>query len=595
MKKLVVILFLVLTQVMPLRAELVSPQTAARCAGSKLGVEDMPLPDNADAYRAAGRGTQAQYPEYYVCNYPDGGWAIIAADDRVTPVLAYSDSGSFDDTDLPENLKWWMDGLAGYVDEVRVSDLKASSQVEAEWQALLRGDNPQSGTSKVIETANWHQDSPFNDLCPVAVDENERAVVGCVATAMTIVMRYYKWPEHGRGIIGGYNSSIYVGLEMYIPAYSIDNHYYDWDNMPLTDSRIDKPSWTKEQKMQAAQLGYDCGVMIETHYSFDGSGSDSYNVVKALSDHLGYKKAVYLSRSNYSVDQWYSIMKQEIDQDRLIIYDGSREVSGHEFVCDGYETQGNMLHINWGWGNVGLNGFYTLDMKLPEEVGFTYSQRQGAIVGITPGTGQEFQPDVSPFELKQDNGYYGIMPESDYIAKGTEISFSVGPMRLYDPNYQTLTLKVCLEDKEGNIKQDFAPYLACIDIDGVYDFILSTNSEVLSVDPELTDVFKLYTMTKDSVWVPMTGNLELLPDQKYVTCGVTRDPLILVEPAQTPGPYSLSLTQGFMPVKKVEWLVNDAICSEGLTAPEPGEAVIKAKVEYLDGTTGTICRTFLVE
>jgi hypothetical protein len=50
-----------------------------------------------------------------------------------------------------------------------------------------------------------------------------------------------------------------------------------------------------------------------------------------------------------------------------------------------------------------------------------------------------------------------------------------------------------------------------------------------------------------------------------------------------------------MPVKTVEWTVNGSICSEGKTAPEPGMAEIKAQVQYLDGTSGSIYRTFLVE
>ena len=595
MKKLVLILFLVLTQVIPLRAELVTPQTAARCAGSLLGVEGMPLPDNTDVYRAAGRGAQASYPEYYVCNYPGGGWAIIAADDRVTPVLAYSDSGEFDDTDMPENLKWWMEGVTGFVDAVRGSDLTASREVKAEWQRLLDGSNPQSNDRKVLETAFWHQDSPFNDLCPVVANENERAIVGCVATAMAIILRYNKWPEHGHGIIGGYTSSIDQGMETYIPAYSLDNHYYDWDNMPLTDSRKAKPAWTEEQKRQVAQLAYDCGVMVNMSYSSVFSGAISTVVLRALNENLGYESAVSIPRSNYSLDQWFSMIKQEIDQDRIVYYVGTDPKNGsHAFVCDGYETQGNMLHFNWGWGDIGANGFYSLDLILPEEYVFRFTDLQGAIIGIAPGSGLDIQPGVPPFLFALLDGSYGIRPTSEYIAKGSEIIFEVGYLQLYDSNHPDIGLKVCFEDKEGNIKQDFGPEFITFPSVAEY-YLLSFDSRVLSVDPEFTDVFKLYIMTEDSVWVPMTGNLDLLPDQEYITCGVTRDPLILVEPAQTPGCYNLSLTQGFMPVKKVEWLVNDAICSEGLTAPEPGEAVIKAKVEYLDGTTGTICRTFLVE
>ena len=44
--------------------------------------------------------------DYFVFNFPgEKGFAIVAGDDRVRPVLGYSDKGSFDPDKLPENLR----------------------------------------------------------------------------------------------------------------------------------------------------------------------------------------------------------------------------------------------------------------------------------------------------------------------------------------------------------------------------------------------------------------------------------------------------------------------------------------------------------
>ena len=76
-------------------ASVVLPEDAARYAGRFMGMNSAPVADNVSMQRSASRGG-AHDPEYYVFNNPDGGWVIIAADDRITPVLAYSESGTLD-------------------------------------------------------------------------------------------------------------------------------------------------------------------------------------------------------------------------------------------------------------------------------------------------------------------------------------------------------------------------------------------------------------------------------------------------------------------------------------------------------------------
>lgn len=67
-------------------------------------------------------GTQAQLTQtgkvsgLYVFNVDNnGGFVIVSNDDRTEPVLGYSDSGSFDPANMPENMRAW---LQGYADEI---------------------------------------------------------------------------------------------------------------------------------------------------------------------------------------------------------------------------------------------------------------------------------------------------------------------------------------------------------------------------------------------------------------------------------------------------------------------------------------------
>ncbi|WP_260985248.1 Spi family protease inhibitor, partial [Bacillus pumilus] len=52
---------------------------------------------------------QADAPALYVFNRPEGGWMIVSADDVAIPLVGYSDSGSIDPADLPDNFKGWLD------------------------------------------------------------------------------------------------------------------------------------------------------------------------------------------------------------------------------------------------------------------------------------------------------------------------------------------------------------------------------------------------------------------------------------------------------------------------------------------------------
>ena len=206
MSKRGIIFTLVLAFTQCVMASVVTPEDAARYAAKFMGMSSAPAPDNVSLQRSASRGG-AQEPEYFVFNNPDGGWVIIAADDRITPILAYSESGRFDsDAEMPDNLSSWMNDVSQTIDAVRNSNAVASAQVSAAWSALRGAGANQEGTKKEIETAKWDQNAPYNNLCPIVTGATKHSAAGCVATAMAIVMRHNRWPETGTGTIGGYTT-----------------------------------------------------------------------------------------------------------------------------------------------------------------------------------------------------------------------------------------------------------------------------------------------------------------------------------------------------------------------------------------------------
>jgi len=595
MRKSVYVCAIVVALAQSASAEYVKPETAAQYARHLLEMKEAPVPENAGALRVAGRDNQASGPEYYVFNNPDGGWVIISADDCVTPVIGYSHEGSFNTSAMPANVSWWMQGVSRTIQDIKESGIETPASVTEAWNSLASFSAVPDSGSKVIETALWHQVDPFNKFCPVVNGENKHAVTGCVATAMAIICRHNRWPLNGRGVIGGYTTQTF---KTYIPPYSIDSHVYDWDNMPLSDGAKKISGWTTEQKDQAAQLMLDCGVMVNMDYTYDeGSGTLSSYVKDAFIDHLSYSDAAtYVRRSSYTLQEWFNILRREIDANRVVFYVGVGDEGGHAFVCDGYDTDGMKLHFNWGSGGKYNGYFYTLP-ELTLSDGSSFPDMQEAIIGLAADTATvelDVKPHIAFFGTR---GIYGIEPITpvDMVA-GSKVSFSFGFMlnnELYDV---TFDVKVCLMDKDGSVKQEGWHESVTIPARDGYMYDFDTEEDILTVTPEFTDYFKLFVKENNGDWMPMPGDRDIFPDKEDVRCGVTPDPVILISDDCSAGQkIKLVLSLGFHPYKSVEWSVNGNAIDGAETELVSGRNVIRADVGYLDGSTGSIFRTVTVE
>lgn len=579
-------LALALTLTVAVRAELVRPDVAARYAQRVLGMTHTPSLQPDGVRRATSRDAQAD-PQYYIFNNPDGGWVIIAADDRVNPVIAYSDEGAFTTVGMPDNLRWWMDGVAESIDAVREEGV--SLPVREEWNNPLAGTSGQQKAE--LQTALWDQESPFNNLCPIVTGENVRSVTGCVATSMAIIMRYNRWPANGKGVIGGYTTKT---ASTYIPPYPIDNHVYNWDDMPRNNSI--GAGWTSDQKNEVAQLMHDCGVAVEMDYSSKASSSSSGKMLRAIQENMSYSdKSALIARSSFTLDEWFAIMKREIDAGRVVYYGGEGDAGGHAFVCDGYDTDGSKLRINWGWSG-SCNGFYTLDLFIPSD-NYGFANNQEAIIGLAPDTANVVLDYVPSLAFIEHEGLYGIEPMTPAdLVQGSQFKFHVGWVMNNSLKQVNAEFRIRLEDKDGNIRQEGWNLSMRIPASDGYIYSDQTNATKLLVTPELTDHFRLYMKDAADNWVPMRGNYDLLPDVDGIICGIVQDPLIMVPDNCVAGQeIELSLTLGFTHIKSIKWSVNGQELTGNSTVLVKGANNIRADVEYLDNSTGSLFRTLTVE
>ena len=349
---------------------------------------------------------------YFVFSRTSGkGFVIVAGDDRMQPVLAYSDYGSFPSGSLPDNVKYWLDGFRQEYEIVRQQKTAAPMAVSRQWDALANGsDNTGvlTADSVLMETALWNQGDPFNRKTPVR--NGRHTVTGCVATAMAIVLRYYSSPVRGTGILPDYSYREGFGL-ITVEGYSL-GYDYQWDKMLMNYNRGD---FSDEEADAVATIMRDCGQMVKMNYGTDSSGAYGEDILPGLQRYMGFNGGSYLSRSRYTLDTWIEMLKADLDASRPIIYTAVSSEGGHAFVLDGYDSQ-DYFHINWGWGGAS-NGYF----RCPNFDGF--SQSHSAVLGMTPGAAAVSQP----LRLSVSKECSGLLASTDelYVVEPFTVSFAL--------------------------------------------------------------------------------------------------------------------------------------------------------------------------
>lgn len=310
---------------------------------------------------------------YYVYNITNnGGFVIISGDDRAYPILGYSTSGNFQPNETPDNMRSW---LASYGQEVSFlieNNIPAAEESLKLWKELSSGPKQITYPGLVeLKTARWHQSAPYNKFCPIL--RGDTCITGCVATAIGIVMRHYRWPQKGTGHYSYTTSThkIYVTADF--------NVTYDWDNM------LDfYPTYgaTEKEIDAVATLLFHCGVAVNMDYGPTLSGTNvSMSSLRRFFDY--HPAARYVSRLFYSDDEWITLVQSQLDNNHPILYSGSNDRDGgHQFVIDGYNKNNNFVRINWGWG--AISGYYSLSAYKPTKSYITYPNNQYMSVDFIP-------------------------------------------------------------------------------------------------------------------------------------------------------------------------------------------------------------------
>ena len=305
---------------------------------------------------------------FYAFNAEEGGFVIVSGDDRTEEILGYSDSGRIDFDNMPKNMQAWLEGYAEQINSLGSS------------QTMLRPErSAKPAVNPLIET-QWSQRDPYNLMCPEI--DGQHCVTGCVATAMAQVLYYYRYPQEETFEFPAYYSS----PNWEIP--SLPPTTFEWDDM-LT--HYDK-NYSQEAADAVAKLMRYCGQAVQMEYGLQESGSGVGKEI--MHCYFGFSNSAEdVHRRYYSTVEWEDMMYQEVAEGRPVLYRGLSSVSGHEFICDGYDGTG-LFHINWGWGG-SCDGYFllsVLDYSGNDIASIGYSGEQRAIIHLRPRVNGETYP-----------------------------------------------------------------------------------------------------------------------------------------------------------------------------------------------------------
>ena len=280
---------------------------------------------------------KAQVPVYVYQNEQKG-FVVFAQSTHGFQILGYSDKADFNPAEIPDGLQQLL-----------------KFYENASPDSIMGIQNTRETTTVV---------APLLDQAGVSLNQFHHENVGgswsgCMATAMTQIMCYYKYPDKGIG------SHCYTNAAYGELCADFGNTHYNWINPSDEDFKL---------------LSYHVGVSMDMNYNGSPAGSSplSPRSLYALHDYFGYTCEPFNDFSRNS-----QVIQNVIAQQKPV-YAHLLGNPGHAVVLDGYDSNG-YFHINFGWGGGG-NGYYMLNNNsLIYSGNYKFGTNLGEVILYQPG------------------------------------------------------------------------------------------------------------------------------------------------------------------------------------------------------------------
>ena len=379
MKKLLNLL-LTLAVVSSVMAGTVNRQQARETAAKFMQLKGIRLDDASQQGKKVPAGEQP----VYVFNAVEGqGFVVVSGDDRTDAILGYTTQGTYDEDNLPENFREWLNQMTAEIEALGYDVAEARAAEEPETGTVRVPIHPEI---KPLIVTTWNQgnsDNVYNAKCPVV--SGQHCLTGCVATAGAQIMYFHKWPKELTAEVPGYTANgSSANTSKALPPIK-----FKWEQMKTSYTRNDPNT---DAVNAVAELMVYCGYAAKMKYGLGASSASESVLARGMVDYFGYDPNTLksVSREKYTVLEWDWMIYNELANRRPIIYSGSSsKEGGHAFICDGYDGAG-LYHINWGWGGA-YDGYFQLAGTNPyrdkTNQGYGFILNHSCVIGLQPDTG----------------------------------------------------------------------------------------------------------------------------------------------------------------------------------------------------------------
>lgn len=295
-------------------------------------------------------------PYYIFSRGFDQGYVIVAGDDCLPEILGYTESGNFDENNLPPALEGMLQAWQNAVEQAQVNGTNAPRRASMAPALTAAREN-----IAPLTTSHWHQTGPYNDLCPTRDDNGAKSMTGCVATAISQILYYWR-------------KDLPSTLQATTPTYGMDGYSHasvtksiprgtplKWDLM--LDAYNNAP---EEYNEAVATMVFAIGAASHLEYSIeDGTATSGHieDIPKAISTYFGMNGGWVAYRTSYTQEAWTQLIYDQLAKGRPVMYTGVHPSSGgHAVYIDGYQQRNDLMHFNFGWGGQS-DGYYTTTLE----------------------------------------------------------------------------------------------------------------------------------------------------------------------------------------------------------------------------------------
>lgn len=403
----------------------------------------------------------------YFFNVAQEGFVIVSGCTAAAPIIGYSDEGTLDIDNLPPAMMDWMEGCVERIVVAQNEQMEPSERISNQWKQLEQKVMVQNQTKSdvLLMTEKWGQGNTYhptyNLYCPV--HWGRYCLSGCEPTAMAQIIHYWRFPKVGNGRKNYYETytidgdpNIYTRNAVTI---NFNQTHYEYELMPdeLTSS-------SDSAAIKAtALLAFHLGVTVDAQYGVSGTGAVPTVTPNAFSRYFKYKPSMYVSRSQFSDQDWMDTLRNELRHKRPIFYAGYRTDNegdvegGHAFICHGYKPDDpHLFAFNWGWSGIS-DGWFDLSVVDGLYPGIEYHYHQGCLLGLEPPDDSNIYVGIREVEAPEASVFPAYPNPADASVTIPYQVKSPADLRIYDISGKLVEV-VRLDPAVCEVKIDIASY-----------------------------------------------------------------------------------------------------------------------------------------